>query len=85
MFNRYLTFHIIADILSIRKRVLNILEAIYIVRRRTKVVMTARGREKLDAAVKELTDQACAFLYLASKMGVHVKGQVLQVCNGAFL
>lgn len=24
-------------------------------------------------------------LYLASKMGVHVKGQVLQVCNGAFL
>ena len=30
-------------------------------------------------------DQAYACLYLASKMGVHVKGQVLQVCNGAFL
>ena len=30
-------------------------------------------------------DQAYACLYLASKMGVHVKGQVLRVCNGAFL
>lgn len=30
-------------------------------------------------------DQAYACLYLASKMGCHVKGQVLQVCNGAFL
>ncbi|MBS7008687.1 SDR family NAD(P)-dependent oxidoreductase [Anaerostipes sp.] len=30
-------------------------------------------------------DQAYACLYLASKMGKHVKGQVLQVCNGAFL
>lgn len=30
-------------------------------------------------------DQAYACLYLASKMGRHVKGQVLQVCNGAFL
>ena len=27
-------------------------------------------------------DQAYACLYLASKMGCHVKGQVLQVCNG---
>lgn len=31
------------------------------------------------------TDQAYACLYLASKMGRAVKGQVLQVCNGAFL
>ena len=30
-------------------------------------------------------DQAYVCLYLASKMGVHVKGQVLQVCSGAFL
>ena len=30
-------------------------------------------------------DQANACLYLASDMGRHVKGQVLQVCNGAFL
>lgn len=30
-------------------------------------------------------DQAYACLYLASKMGKAVKGQVLQVCNGAFL
>ncbi|HXY73702.1 MAG TPA: SDR family oxidoreductase [Dehalococcoidales bacterium] len=30
-------------------------------------------------------DQAYACLYLASKMGRMVKGQVLQVCNGAFL
>ena len=30
-------------------------------------------------------DQAYACLYLASKMGRDVKGQVLQVCNGAFL
>ena len=30
-------------------------------------------------------DQAYACLYLASKMGRAVKGQVLQVCNGAFL
>lgn len=30
-------------------------------------------------------DQAYACLYLASKMGQAVKGQVLQVCNGAFL
>lgn len=30
-------------------------------------------------------DQAYACLYLASKMGKSVKGQVLQVCNGAFL
>ena len=30
-------------------------------------------------------DQAYSCLYLASKMGRHVKGQVLQVCNGAFL
>ena len=30
-------------------------------------------------------DQAYACLYLASKMGRHVKGQVIQVCNGAFL
>ena len=30
-------------------------------------------------------DQAYACLYLASKMGCHVKGQVIQVCNGAFL
>lgn len=30
-------------------------------------------------------DQAYACLYLASKMGKHVKGQVLQVDNGAFL
>lgn len=30
-------------------------------------------------------DQAYACLYLASKIGRHVKGQVLQVCNGAFL
>ena len=29
--------------------------------------------------------QAYACLYLASKMGRHVKGQVLQVYNGAFL
>ena len=33
----------------------------------------------------EPVDQAYACLYLASKMGRHVKGQVLQVCNGAFL
>ena len=30
-------------------------------------------------------DQAYACLYLASKMGKAVKGQVIQVCNGAFL
>lgn len=30
-------------------------------------------------------DQAYACLYLASKMGRAVKGQVIQVCNGAFL
>ena len=30
-------------------------------------------------------DQAYACLFLASKMGKAVKGQVLQVCNGAFL
>ena len=30
-------------------------------------------------------DQAYACLFLASKMGRHVKGQVIQVCNGAFL
>ena len=30
-------------------------------------------------------DQAYACLYLASRMGRAVKGQVLQVCNGAFL
>lgn len=41
------------------------------------VVLTARGKEKLD--------QAYAYLYLASKMGKAVRGQVLQVCNGAFL
>ena len=33
----------------------------------------------------EPIDQAYACLYLASKMGKCVKGQVLQVCNGAFL
>lgn len=33
----------------------------------------------------EPIDQAYACLYLASKMGKRVKGQVLQVCNGAFL
>ena len=33
----------------------------------------------------EPIDQAYACLYLASNMGRHVKGQVLQVCNGAFL
>lgn len=33
----------------------------------------------------ETIDQAYACLYLASKMGRCVKGQVLQVCNGAFL
>lgn len=33
----------------------------------------------------ETIDQAYACLYLASKMGRAVKGQVLQVCNGAFL
>lgn len=31
------------------------------------------------------TDQANACLFLASDLGRHVKGQVLQVCNGAFL
>ena len=30
-------------------------------------------------------DQANACLFLASDMGRHVKGQILQVCNGAFL
>jgi len=30
-------------------------------------------------------DQANACLFLASDLGRHVKGQVLQVCNGAFL
>ena len=30
-------------------------------------------------------DQANACLFLASDLGKHVKGQVLQVCNGAFL
>ena len=30
-------------------------------------------------------DQAYACLYLASKMGKAVRGQVIQVCNGAFL
>ena len=33
----------------------------------------------------EAIDQAYACLYLASKMGRAVKGQVIQVCNGAFL
>ena len=33
----------------------------------------------------EALDQAYACLYLASKMGRAVRGQVLQVCNGAFL
>ena len=33
----------------------------------------------------ETMDQAYACLYLASKMGRAVRGQVLQVCNGAFL
>lgn len=33
----------------------------------------------------EPIDQAYACLYLASKMGRRVKGQVIQVCNGAFL
>lgn len=33
----------------------------------------------------EPIDQAYACLYLASKMGRAVRGQVLQVCNGAFL
>ena len=33
----------------------------------------------------ECIDQAYACLYLASKMGRAVRGQVLQVCNGAFL
>ncbi len=33
----------------------------------------------------EAMDQAYACLYLASKMGKAVRGQVLQVCNGAFL
>lgn len=33
----------------------------------------------------EPIDQAYACLYLASKMGKAVKGQVIQVCNGAFL
>ncbi len=33
----------------------------------------------------EPVDQAYACLYLASKMGRAVRGQVLQVCNGAFL
>lgn len=33
----------------------------------------------------ESVDQAYACLYLASKMGRAVRGQVLQVCNGAFL
>ena len=33
----------------------------------------------------EAMDQAYACLYLASKMGRAVRGQVLQVCNGAFL
>ena len=30
-------------------------------------------------------DQANACLFLASDLGRHVKGQVIQVCNGAFL
>ena len=30
-------------------------------------------------------DRANACLFLASDMGKHVKGQVIQVCNGAFL
>ncbi len=30
-------------------------------------------------------DQANACLYLASDMGKAVRGQILQVCNGAFL
>ena len=33
----------------------------------------------------EAIDQAYACLYLASKMGRAVRGQALQVCNGAFL
>lgn len=33
----------------------------------------------------EALDQAYACLYLASRMGRAVRGQVLQVCNGAFL
>lgn len=33
----------------------------------------------------EPIDQAYACLYLASKMGKAVRGQVIQVCNGAFL
>ncbi|WP_242703960.1 SDR family NAD(P)-dependent oxidoreductase [Candidatus Enterococcus moelleringii] len=38
-----------------------------------------------DLPETEPIDQAYACLYLASKMGRRVKGQVLQVCNGAFL
>jgi len=33
----------------------------------------------------DTADQANACLFLASDLGRHVKGQVLQVCNGAFL
>lgn len=33
----------------------------------------------------EAINQAYACLYLASKMGKAVRGQILQVCNGAFL
>ena len=34
---------------------------------------------------RDAIDQAYACLYLASKIGKAVRGQVLQVCNGAFL
>ncbi|MBM9614147.1 SDR family oxidoreductase [Desulfobulbus rhabdoformis] len=39
----------------------------------------------IDLPQTKPIDQAYACLYLASEMGRCVKGQVLQVCNGAFL
>ncbi len=48
-------------------------------------------REMLKGKVAVITGasygmgQTMAELFPASKMGRHVKGQVIQVCNGAFL
>ena len=50
-----------------------------------KLVIPLPGRVYFPGPECDPMDQAFACLYLASKMGRHVKGQVLQVCNGAFL
>ena len=40
---------------------------------------------KIGSESKDPIDKANACLFLASDMGRHVRGQVIQVCNGAFL